>query len=198
MPQTGPCRQNVAVRLLDEELALLRAASGTSDRSISDLLRDLMSLPPGDRVLARRSTSDLRRSLAEHVNDHPIARALWATAVHRVLEQRFPATIEEFLDLYSARVAAHPAWAPDGSSRTVLVDDDLEIVVGFGGRDAGLRLAPRIPSRDRTLPTALLRGPELPSIAEMRELLDDTARRARRVAADGIVDPDPVARPAGG
>ena len=144
------------------------------------------------------TVADLRRSLAEHVNDHPIARALWATAVHRVLEQRFPATIEEFLDLYSARVAAHPAWAPDGSSRTVLVDDDLEIVVGFGGRDAGLRLAPRIPSRDRTLPTALLRGPELPSIAEMRELLDDTARRARRVAADGIVDPDPVARPAGG
>jgi hypothetical protein len=185
MPQTGPRRQNVAVRLLDEELALLRAVSRTTDRSISDLLRDLMELPPGDRVLARRSTSELRLDLAEHADAHPVVRALWATAVHRALEQRFPATVEEFLDLYAARVAAHPAWAPDRSSRTVVVDDDLEIVVGFGGPDAGLRLAPRVPSRDRTLPTALLRGPALPSVAEMRELLADTGRRARRVAADG-------------
>lgn len=184
MPQTGPRRQNVAVRLLDEELALVRAMSRTEERSISDLLRDLMSLPPGDRVLTRRSTTDLRHALAEHSTAHPIIRSLWATAVHRVLERRFPASIDEFLELYAARLA-YPDWIPDRCVRTVLVDDDLEIVVGFGGPEVGLRLAPRIPSRGRALPTAVLRGPGLPSVAEMMELLTDTARRARRVAADG-------------
>lgn len=162
----------------------MRAVSRSEGRSISDLLRDLMALPPGDRALARRTTSELRHAISEHATDHPIVRWLWATAVHRVLERRFPASVDEFLGLYAARLA-YPDANPDRCSRTVLVDDDLEIVVSFGGSEAGLRVAPRIPSRGRALPTAVLRGPGLPSIEEMRELLTDTARRARRVAADG-------------
>lgn len=182
MPQTGPRRQNVAIRLLDDELELLRASAHTTGSSLSDLLRELLRLPPADKALARRSTSDLRSDLAAHAADQPFARALWAAAIHRVLETRFPASVAEFLDLYAARLAAHPDWVPDGSGRTVLVEDDLEIVVGFGGPEPALRLAPRIPSQNRALPTALIRGLGLPGVDEMRDLLADTALRARRIA----------------
>jgi hypothetical protein len=184
MPQTGPRRQNVAVRLLENELSLVREIGRTSETSISDLLRDLMSFPPSDKVLARRSTSELRRDLITHAAGDPFAYTLWAAAIHRVLETRSPATVDEFLQLYASRVGVLPTWAPDGAHRTVAVGDDLEIAVGYGGPEPMLRLAPRIPSRNRSLPTALLRGAELPTVAAMRDLLDDTARRARRLAAE--------------
>jgi hypothetical protein len=143
-----------------------------------------MSFPPADKVLARRSTPDLRRELTARTTGDPLVRSLWAAAIHRILETRSPATVDEFLELYAARVAVHPAWVADGARRTVAVDEDLEITVSYGGPEPVLRLAPRIPSRNRDLPTALIRGPELPSVTGMRDLLDDTARRARRLAAD--------------
>lgn len=189
MPQSGPRRNNVAVRLRDEELAVLRERGAIEGRSISDIARDLMGLPPGDRVLARRSEHELRRDIDRRTSSAlagDIAAAMTVCALHRVLEPRSPASAEEFLSLYAVRLRVSPDWLADGSFRTVEVDPDLLLEIEFGGRgthqEPGVRIAPRIPSRDLRLPSATYRTTALPAETEMRRLLEDAMGRARALA----------------
>jgi hypothetical protein len=189
VPQAGPRRHNVAVRLLDEELVALRDLARRSRRSISDLARDLMDLPPADRALGRRSDRDLRRELylrLPRAFDGDVASALWVVALHRILETRGSATLDEFLALYTARLRLSPEWIADGCVRTVELSPELQLRIEVGGRvgdEPGVRISPLVPGTASRLPSATFRGADLPTEDEMRRILDDVGERARALAA---------------